>query len=154
MSITGSMTREQWQSIKNEYRRRLSTIVIPLDITPGVAKGLLSRIDAFFSEVRLDLGELEGRKEEVDSIIKEWERTKGTGTSDMVRKRTASEAVQQYSLGEGEIVNLYDIQRILYERYYYLRSVIDILDGKQSRLITVGGLLKLEKDLSPHASID
>jgi hypothetical protein len=35
-----------------------------------------------------------------------------------------------------------------------MKGIVDVLEGKQSRLITVGGLLKLEKDLSPHASID
>lgn len=154
MSITGSMTPEQWEARKAEDRRRLSTIVIPLDITPGVAKGLLSRIDAFYSEVCLELGELEAQRENLDSRIEEWERTKIAGTNDMVRKKTASEAIQAYPVGNGETVNLYELYRNINERYSWIKSVIKALEGKQSRLITVGGLLKLEKELAPHASLE
>lgn len=154
MSITGSMTDGQWEARKAEDRRRLSTIVIPLDITPGVAKGLLSRIDAYYSEVCMELGELEAQRESLDSRIEEWERTKIAGTNDMVRKKTASEAIQAYPVGNGETVNLYELYRTINERHAWIKSLIKALEGKQSRLITVGGLLKLEKDLAPHASLE
>lgn len=149
-SVLG-MTDEQWAEQKMEYKRKLATIIIPLDITPGAAKGLLSRIDAFFSEIRLEIGEVEGRKEGIDSIIREWERTKIAGNNELERKRRASTAIQEYPIEEGQTVNLYNVQRQLGERLSYLFSIMDILNGKQSRLITITGVMKLEKELSPHS---
>lgn len=150
MSVV-SMTEEEWQYQKNQWKQRLSTIVIPLDIAPGVAKGLLSRIDTFFSEVRLEIAELEGRKERMDNLIRELERTKISGTNELVRKQNASKAVQEYPIGPDETTNLYEVQRTLTERLSFASGLLDVLNGKQSRLITITGVLKLEKDLSPHA---
>lgn len=152
MSIA-TMTNEEWEQQKQRYKERLSTIVIPLDITPGVAKGILSRIDAFFSEVRLELAEVEEQKEVVDNIVREWERSKATGSNDIARKRNATLALQQYPGPDGEPINMYELQRQLVSRHAFLMGVVDTLNGKQARLITITGVMKLEKDLSPHGDI-
>jgi hypothetical protein len=151
---TFGVPNEDWLRQKQVYKQRLATIVIPLDISPGIAKGLLSRIDSFYSEVRVELGELEGQRDKVDFLIKELERSAAEGTNETARKRAATEACQNFRITPEEVVNLYDAQRTLYERYSFLSSIVDTLNGKQSRLITVGGLLKLEKDLVPYASLD
>lgn len=153
MSSVLEMTDEQWVGAKAEYKRKLSTIIIPLDITPSAAKGLLSRIDAYFSEVRLEIAEVEGRKEGVDNIIREWERTKIAGGNELERKKRASTAIQEYPIEEGQTVNLYNVQRQLMERLSYLLGIMDILNGKQSRLITITGVMKLERELSPYGDI-
>lgn len=150
MSSILEMNDQEWANQKTEYKRKLGTIVIPLDISPGAAKGLLSRIDAFFSEIRLEIAEVEGRKEGIDNIIREWERTKIAGNNELERKRRASAAIQEYPIEEGQTVNLYNVQRQLSERLSYLLGIMDILNGKQSRLITITGVMKLEKDLAPH----
>lgn len=147
------LTEEQWEETKIALRERLGTIIIPLDIAPGVAKGLLSRIDAFFSEIRLSLAEVEGRKEQIEILIREIERVKATGGNEIARKKAASEAVQNYAVDGGEVINLYDIQRTLSVRHSFLMGVIDVLNGKQARLITITGVMKLEKDLSPYATL-
>jgi hypothetical protein len=152
MSII-TMTEEEWEARKQHYKDRLSTIVIPLDIAPGVAKGLLSRIDAFFSELRLEVAELEGRKERIDNIVREWERIKAVGGNEIARKKAASDAIGKYPVSDDETINLYEVQRQMTERLSFVLGVIDILNGKQSRLITTTGLLKLEKELSPHGNI-
>lgn len=153
MSSIIDATEETWERQKAIYRERLSTINIPLDISPGVTKGLLSRIDNFFSEIRLDVAELEGRKERIDNIVREWERGKVSGTNDIQRKQNATRAIQEFPLGDGKTVNLYEVQRQMTERLSYLQGVLDVLNGKQSRLITVTGVLKLEKELTPYASM-
>lgn len=153
MSSILDMSDEEWLQQKSEYKRRVSTIVIPLDISATVAKGLLSRIDSFFSEIRLEVSEVEGRKERVDNVIREWEREKAVGGNEIARKRAATQAIQEYPLGDGQTTNLYEVQRQMTERLSYLLGVLDILNGKQSRLITITGVLKLEKDLSPHSDI-
>ena len=152
MSVA-EMTEEQWVSQKQRYKERLSTIVIPLDISPGVAKGLLSRIDAFFSEVRVELAEIEAQKETIDNIVREWERSKATGSNDITRKRNATLALQEYPGPDDTKINMYELQRQLTSRHSFMMGIIDTLHGKQSRLITITGVLKLEKDLSPHGDI-
>lgn len=151
MSIT-TMSDEEWTVKKGTYRTRLGTIIIPLDISPGVAKGLLSRIDAFFSEIRLELSEVQSQKEVVESIIREWERSKATGANETARKLTATRALQEYPNEQGTI-NMYEVQRQLTTRHAFLQGVLDILNGKQARLITITGVLKLEKDLIPYADL-
>lgn len=153
MASAIDMTEEAWQAQKHAYRERLGTIVIPLDISPGIAKGLLSRIDSFFSEIRLELAETEGRKERIDNIVREWEREKANGRNEIERKQNATKAIQEFPLEEGVVVNLYEVQRQMTERTSFLQGVLDVLYGKQSRLITITGVMKLEKDLSPHADI-
>lgn len=142
----------EWQRLKQSYKDRLATIVIPLDISPGVAKGLLSRIDAFFSELRLEVAEISAQKEQIEILIREIERVKATGGNEIARKKAASEAVQKYEVN-GSIVNLYDIQRELIEKSSFLYGVLDVLNGKQARLITISGVLKLEKELSPYGTL-
>lgn len=154
MTVFALFDDPEWKAQKQVYKQRLATIVIPLDISPGIAKGLLSRIDSFFSEVRIELGEIEGQKDRIDLLIKELERSAAQGTNETARKKAATEACQAYQITPEETINLYDAQRTLYDRHNFLVSVVDTLNGKQSRLITVGGLLKLERDLLPHASID
>jgi hypothetical protein len=149
-----TLPEEEWSRLKQVYKQRIASIIIPLDISPGIGKGLLSRIDAFFSEVRVELGELDGQKEKIDLLIKELERTAAEGANDMARKKSATQAVQNYKISPEETVNLYDLQRTLAERSSFLFGIVDTLNGKHSRLITAGGLLKLEKDFIPHASID
>lgn len=154
MSSFVGMSEQDWLAQKASYRQRLTTIVIPLDISPGVAKGLLSRIDSFFSEIRLELAEMEGTKERIDNIVREWEREKADGSNEIQRKQNATKALQKYPLGDGEEVNLYEVQRQLTERTSFMQGIMDVLNGKQSRLITITGVMKLEKDLSPHSNIE
>lgn len=153
MESSVDMSDQAWQEQKQAYRERLTTIIIPLDITPAVAKGLLSRIDAFFSHIRLELAECEGRKERIDNLVREWEREKANGGNEIQRKQNATIALQNFPLGNGETTNLYEVQRQMTERTSYLQGVLDVLYGKQSRLITITGVLKLEKDLSPYGDM-
>lgn len=154
MATAIDMTDEAWAAEKDRYRQRLSTIIIPVDISPGIAKGLLSRIDNIFSEVRLEMAELDGRKERIDNIVREWEREKANGRNEIERKQNATIAIQNYPLGGGETTNLYEVQRQMTERSSFLQGVLDVLYGKQSRLITITGVLKLEKDLAPYGDIN
>lgn len=149
-----AMPEEDWQRLKQTYKQRVASIVIPLDMATGVGKGLLSRIDAFFSEVRVELGDLEGQRERIDLLIKELEKTAAEGTNETARKKAATEACQNYKVNPEETVNLYDLQRTLVDRAKFLYGITETLNGKHARIITVGGLLKLEKDLAPHATLD
>lgn len=143
-----SMEDVEWKTYKEELKARLKTITIPLDVTPGITKGLLARIDSFFTDIRLELGEIQGVKEKTESIIREWEREKAEGKNEIDRKRNATLALQHFPLGGDETLNMYDYHRRVIERYSVLQSILETLQAKQGRLITVTGVLKLEKELT------
>lgn len=154
MSSIIDMSDQEFNQLKNQYRQRIATIIIPVDISPGIAKGLLSRIDAFFSEASLELGELDGQMKRLDSLITEWERTKIAGGNDLERKKAASQALQNFPIGENQYINVYETYRVITERHSFLKAIIRSLEGKKDSLITINGLLKLEKDLSPYSNTE
>lgn len=53
--------------------------------------------------------------------------------------------VRKITTQEG--LTLYDMQRESTERYMFIKGILDVLINKQNRLITINGLLKLDKDL-------
>lgn len=53
--------------------------------------------------------------------------------------------VRKVTTQEG--LTLYDMQRESTERYMFIKGILDVLINKQNRLITINGLLKLDKDL-------
>ncbi len=143
-----TMDDAEWLECKTQLKAKLKTIMIPLDVTPGITKGLLARIDSFFTDVRLEIGEVQAVKERTESLIREWEREKTEGKNEMDRKRNATVALQNYPIGNNETINMYDYHRQVVERYSVLQSILETLQAKQSRLITVTGVLKLEKELT------
>ena len=151
MSIINFPLDPQWEHKKNQYREHLRSFVIDNDINPGRAKELLARIDVFFSEVRLEFSEVEAQKEYIDSLIRELEREYAEGRNESTRKKAATLAVKNYQDGD-RTVNLYEIQRMINERYAFLKGVIDVLNAKQARLITISGLLKIESNLFPYSN--
>lgn len=151
MSSIIAMTNAEWEQQKAEYRRRLNELYIPIDIHPRTAFNLLSSIDMFFSEIRLDLSEIEGYKERIDSIIRELERQHAVGNNESTRKKNATLAVQNFTLDNNQTTNLYEVQRVINERLSFIQGVVDILNAKQARLITITGILKIEQNLFPYS---
>lgn len=135
-----------------EFRQKLNdevrSIHIPDDVNPSIAKGLISRIDEVYTRIRLDLVDIENSVNRVESTIREWERSKASGSSDTQRKKNATEALQNYDAGDGEKINMYDALRSLSNRENSLKAILDTLSNKQNRLVTVTGLMKIEKELT------
>lgn len=138
------MSTEEWNAYKVELRASVQTIAIPADVSPKVAIVILSRIDQIHSMIRVEYAELESAKESTDLIVKETERMGLQGRNEDARRRSAVLAVRERQING---FTLYDLQRENTKRYMFLRSILDVLMSKQSRLITINGLLKLEKDL-------
>ncbi|MFE4029275.1 hypothetical protein ACFX4N_24295 [Priestia sp. YIM B13551] len=139
------MTKEQWTTYRDELARDVQAIQIPTDVNPGMAISILSRIDNIYSNLRLHYSELESSKERVDLMVREIERVGLQGKNEDERKRNAVMEVRKVSTSNG--LTLYDMQRESTERYMYIRGILDVLINKQNRLITINGLLKLDKDL-------
>jgi len=144
------MNAEEFEKYKYDIEKEVKSIIIPIDVTPGIIKGILARIDRLFSYVRIEYAKVDAQREKFDSIVREWERTKISGSNELERKKNASEELQHYPDGVGGEFNMYQAQRDVYERYIFLSGVLDILNAKQSRLITLSGIMKLESNVSGY----
>ncbi|HDR4736875.1 TPA: hypothetical protein QCR36_003926 [Bacillus cereus] len=139
------MTAQEWIIYRNTLNRDTQSINIPTDVNPAMAISILSRIDNIYSTLRIQFSDLESSKERIDLMVKEIERVGLTGKNEDERKRNAVMEVRKVTTQEG--LTLYDMQRESTERYMFIKGILDVLINKQNRLITINGLLKLDKDL-------
>jgi len=138
----------------NQIRSQVFGIQISQDITPTVARVVIAQIDDLYSELRLDYAILSSERSRVESLIKEIERANATGKNETDRRKNATDAVREYRADDREgteVFNLYQIYQQVNHRNELIDSLVDILDKKQSRLVTITGLLKLDKELSGHS---
>lgn len=131
----------------NMFYQQLDRIRIPADVNPSLARGILTEIDRVYAAIRLDYALLQSERSRIESIIKELERVEAIGKNETERKMNATNAIRSYEIEEGRTINLYNMQRQIAHRYEMYSALIDVMDKKQSRLITVSGLLKLDKEL-------
>lgn len=139
------MSKEQWDDYKARLTASVQTIKIPSDVNPKMAITIISRIDEIYSHLRLQYSGLESSVERIDLMVKEIERVGLQGKNEDERKRNAVMEVRKVATDAG--FTLYDMQRESTERYNVIKGVLDVLTNKQNRLITINGLLKLDKDL-------
>ena len=151
MASISTMSQEDWIRYKARLKQQLNNIQIPLDANTGMIKSILSSIDKSYTNMRLEFSELEGHREKTESIIREWEREKAVGKNEIDRKRNATVAIQNYPGANGQVINLYEFHRQIVERHLFLKGTLDALIGKQNRLITFNGMLKLEQGTSPYS---
>lgn len=143
-----SMDQNEFYEFRRELNEQVKAIHIPEDINPMLGKMIISQIDELYTRIRLDLVDIENGVNRVESTIREWERSKASGSSDTQRKKNATEALQNYDAGDGTIMNMYEVQRSFVNRENSLKAILDTLSNKQNRLVTVTGLMKLDKELS------
>lgn len=139
------MTAAEWADYRLQLNRDAQSIQIPTDVNPSVAMSILSKIDRIYSDLRIQYSDLESGKERIDLMVRELERVGLTGKNEDERKRNAVLEVRKKTTDSG--LTLYDVQRESTERYLFVKGVLDVLINKQNRLITINGLLKLDKDL-------
>lgn len=139
---------QEFNNYLSNFRTQVFSIKIPEGISPGSAKTIISQIDEVYSQLRFDYGLLQAERSRVDSLIKEIERASATGKNETDRKKNATDAVRQYE-SDGKNFNLYKMYQKINYRYEMIDALVDILEKKQNRLITLSGLLKLDKELSP-----
>lgn len=149
MASISTMPQDQWLIRKAQLRQQLNQITIPVDANTAIVKVILSQIDELYTNIRMEYAELDGHKERVENLIREIEREQAVGKNEIDRKRNATLAVQNYPGNNGQVINLYDFQRQISERWSYLKGILDSLFGKQNRLITLNGMLKLEQGTQP-----
>lgn len=144
------MTKEEWERKKANYEVQVKSLPIPSDPSPSIVKRLLAQIDALFTEARLDLAKAQVADDDIDRKIYVIEKENMDGKNDVERKRNGIKAVKEFQVGD-KTVDLWDIQKATNERVKFMESIIDILNQKQSRLITTNGIMKIESQLSTFA---
>jgi hypothetical protein len=153
MASVSTLPQERWAAYKAQLKGQLNQIEIPVDANPATVRVILARLDKLYTDMRMEYAELEGHKDRVECLIREIERVQAVGKNEIDRKRNASLAVQEYPGNNGQVINLYDFQRQLSERYSFLKGILDSLFGKQNRLITLNGMLKLEQGTQPYSGM-
>ena len=148
MSIS-TCDEETFSMYKKAWTQRLQAIKLPDDINPNIGQHILSNLDEAYGILRIDLAEIESAKDKTEAIIRQNERSKSIGTNEDARKRSATEYLGNYPIGENETIDMYEPNRLISYRHSIVKSFVDIINNKQQRLITMSGFLKLEKDLLP-----
>jgi hypothetical protein len=142
---------EEWVRKIQTYRSKISTINITSDITSIQGKQVLSRLDEIYGDIRLLYGDIMKQYEEVDSLINRIRRkAEARGNNTEVRKANGIRAVENVETGDGTVHNLYDIMTHLNFQKEDLESLLAIIDKKQSMVITMSGLLKVESNIVGH----
>lgn len=128
-------------------REKVINIVIPPDINSMIAKQILSDLDNVYTLIRYDLSEIETAYQKSESIIRQCERTKAEGRNEDDRRKNASLYLEEYPAGENRTINMYEWNRLLRTRYEMVKALVQIIENKQQRLITMNGFLKIDKEI-------
>lgn len=145
MSVS-TMNNSEFNQYIKDRRQKLTNIVLPPDINPTTARMVLSQLDTLYTHIRYDLADSESAYQRTESIIRQHERTKIEGRNEEERKKNASLYLEAFPAGD-ETVNMYEWNRLLKTRYEMIKSLVDIIENKQQRLITMNGFLKIDKDI-------
>lgn len=142
-----SCSDQEFNEYKAHWQRKLIAIHLPSDINSGIGKQILSELDEAYAYLRVDYGQVESAKDRAESIIRQNERSKAEGRNEDDRKKTATQYLENYPIEEDHQINMYDYQRLIQTRYAAIKSLIDIINNKQQRLITMTGLMKIDSEL-------
>lgn len=142
-----TMSDIEFKKYIQRFREEITKIKLPQDINSITGQYILSELDNIYTLIRYDLSDIETSYERTESIIRQHERTKTEGRNEEERKKNASLYLETFPVGEDDTVNMYDWNRLLYTRYKMIKALVDIIENKQQRLITMNGFLKIDKHL-------
>lgn len=142
-----TMSDSEFKKYIQRFREEITKIKLPQDINSITGQYILSELDNIYTLIRYDLSDIETSYERTESIIRQHERTKTEGRNEEERKKNASLYLESFPVGEDDTVNMYDWNRLLYTRYKMIKALVDIIENKQQRLITMNGFLKIDKHL-------
>ena len=142
---------EEWTTMITGYRGRLREVKIIRDLSPQHAKFILSQLDDLYSEVRLTYGDVRKQYDETESLIERIRRkAESIGTNTEMRKANGVKSVENVELGDTRTINLYTIRTTLGHQKEDLDGILAVIEKKQSVVITMSGLLKIESTISGH----
>lgn len=142
---------KEWASKIQGWRDALGLVKVPNDIEPSQGKLILSQLDALYSDIRITYGDINKMYEEVESLVERVRRkAEKLGSNTEARKASGIQAVENAERGDGQTVNLYNVRTELLHKKEDLKSLLDVINQKQSMVITMSGLLKIESTIAGH----
>lgn len=142
---------QEWVNLIQGFRKRLSEINLPRNIEPSQGNYILSLLDGLYSDIRPIYGDVKKQLDETESLIERIRRkAEASGSNTEIRKANGVRAVEEAELGNGETINLYNIRTALVYQKEDLESLLSIIEKKQSMVITMSGLLKIESNIAGH----
>ncbi len=149
--IISEEEQQAWRTMIQAQRVALGAIIIPSDIDPALGKHVLSRLDSIYSEVRPIYGDISKQYVRLEEIMKSIrKKAAGAGSNANQREANSIRAVEEVRVGETQTINLYEIFYVLVGQKADLESLLDVINWKQSLIISASGLLKIEANLAGH----
>jgi hypothetical protein len=133
-------------TVAETMRVRLSNAQIHADADVGQVRNIEQTLDAIFGTLRLDYARFKSYKSQVERLISITEKVNANGTNEIARKANGTRACSAYVFRETT-VNLYDILSNIEYICDMLDGIIDIINKRQDRIITILSVLKLERGL-------
>ncbi len=137
------MRPDEWAAIETRYEREVQEITIPQDVTEGVIKFLLSRIDDVLTRAQFDHARAKRAYENADRRLKTVIKAYYVSFKSQYSDKTADAYATRQANDEGLIAQVQEA----YSRYIFMDAVTSILDAKRSMLITDSTVLKIEASL-------
>ena len=150
MSYILNYSDTQYENYQETLRGHILNMKIPNVMTPADATGLIAYIDDIYTTVKLDFAILEAERERIENIVRQYERIKAIGKNEDDRKRVASEYLQEFPLSDGSVVDMYEKYRTMIIRHGFLKHAVEVIESKQSKLITISGYMKIDANLARY----
>ena len=138
---------KEFKEFTDGWSKHLEGINLPPDINTQIGTQILSDLDGAYAILRIHYARIEAAKDKVDSIIRQKERSMAEGSNEQNRRKNATEYLENYPNGEGHTFDMYDYQRLVNRRFFMVKALIDVINNKQQRLITMTGLIKIDSSL-------
>lgn len=148
MSVNAvTASEEQFNLFVNEWAARIEEVRLPRDIDTQKGTMILSELDEAYAILRVEYARVESAKDKVDSIIRQKERSEAEGSNEQARRKAATDYLENYPNAQGQTFDMYEYQRNVNRRFFMVKGLIDVINNKQQRLITMTGLIKIDSTL-------
>lgn len=140
-------TEDEFNQFVDAWAANIESVRLPSDINTQMGTQILSQLDEAYAILRVEYARIEASKDKVDSIVRQKERSEAEGSNEQARRKAATEYLESYPNAQGETFDMYEYQRSVNRRFFMIKGLIDIINNKQQRLITMTGLIKIDSNL-------
>lgn len=140
------MDAEEFNKYQVAITSQISKIRIMSDINTGLARVLVTQLDAVYTDLMLAYPSVKNQTEYLTQLINNTIKLNAVGKNNDERVANSIRSVTEMTL-DGNIVNLYTLKQIADEQLNFLNAMIKLVEAKQNRIITMLGLMKLEANL-------
>jgi len=129
------------------FEAELAQIAVPQDPTPTQISTALVQLDTLFQKVYPYAVRARVAYDNVSSMLDEVMMSAGKGTNPTAMKADAAQQAQHYRFNDGDVISLFELQRLAKSRHVFYDGLMQAIAQKHSRLITLIGARNLETKL-------